>query len=147
MSEGVFVCKRCGHCCDGSGGIILTAKDLARLADHLGMDESRCIERYAEEKSGRLRLKAENGRCIFYDEGCGVHPGRPDVCRAWPFFRGNLLDEDSRAMAAEDCTGIDMSASFGEFQAAGLAYVASLKVEEKDCPNALNMVGILAKTK
>jgi hypothetical protein len=147
MSEAVFVCKRCGHCCDGSGGIILTAKDLTRLADHLGMREAECSTKFAEEKSGRLRLRAENGRCIFYEEGCGVHPGRPDVCRAWPFFRGNLLDEDSRAMASVDCTGINMEASFEDFRAAGLHYVAALNVDEKDCPHALNMVGISAKTK
>ena len=99
----VFNCMRCGHCPEA----FLAAP--------------------AERKSGRDRLRiGADGYCVFYDhgiKGCGVHPARPDVCRAWPFFAGNLLDPDSFAMAAEDCKGIRLDAGHAAFRAAGLAYV------------------------
>lgn len=123
----VFACQRCGHCCQGSGGIILTAKDLRRIAAHVRLSPQEFLAAHAERKSGRDRLRVgPDGFCVFYDhelKGCGVHPARPDVCRAWPFFAGNLLDPDSFAMAAEDCKGIRKASGHAAFRAKGLAYV------------------------
>jgi len=93
-SEDVFDCQRCGHCCQGSGGIVLTAKDLRRLAAHLGLTPTATLEAHAERVSGRDRLRVgTDAYCVFYNhdiKGCGIHPARPDVCRAWPFFAGRL---------------------------------------------------------
>jgi len=149
----VFDCKRCGHCCRGSGGIILTAKDLRRLAAHCGLTPAAFLAAHAEEKSGRRRLRiGQDGYCVFYDhaiKGCGVHPARPDVCRAWPFFAGNLLDPDSFAMAAEDCMGILKDAGHAAFRAVGLAYVREHGLgpapeDGDEVPGALR-VGILKR--
>ena len=117
----VFTCQRCGHCCQGEGGIVLSRRDRERLAGHLGMPVEELLRRCAYEKDGKHFLKSgPDGYCMFYDQGCGVHPGRPDVCRAWPFFRGNLLDELSFAMAREDCPGISPDAAHAEFRRHGL---------------------------
>lgn len=120
-----FTCRRCGHCCHGEGGIVLSPADIDRLAGHLALAAAELLARYAQYVSGKYRLIAgADGYCVFYDEGCGVHPGRPDVCRAWPYFRGNLIDADSHAMAAEDCPGINRDVPHAEFARQGREYLA-----------------------
>ena len=119
-----FACKMCGQCCQGSGGIVLAAKDIARLADHLGLEPAAFLQRHAENKSGKNRLKVrEDGYCVFFTEGCTVHPAKPDICRAWPFFRGNLEDAYSLAMAKEYCPGIAPDVSFDAFSAEGRTFL------------------------
>lgn len=120
----VFTCRRCGHCCQGVGGIVLAERDIARLAEHLGLDRGTLLSRYTETVGELPRLRCgQDGSCVFYKDGCTVHPGRPDVCRAWPFFRGNLIDPESLFMAREDCPGIDPEASHEEFARQGKAYL------------------------
>ncbi|MBR3664452.1 MAG: YkgJ family cysteine cluster protein [Desulfovibrio sp.] len=126
MSE-VFDCKMCGSCCEGTGGIVVSPKDLNRLASYLAISEEQVIERYAEYVGSKLKLRnAENGCCIFFakDQGCQVHAGKPDICRAWPFFRGNLIDAESFAMAKEYCPGIKQGVSHQAFVEAGYAYLS-----------------------
>lgn len=121
-----FACKMCGHCCEGTGGIVLAAKDRVRLAVFLGISEAELLAEHAYEQNGKQYLQSgADGYCKFFREGtgCDVHPARPDVCRAWPFFRGNLIDPGSLAMAKEDCPGIAAQAGFVEFRAAGLTYL------------------------
>ncbi len=119
-----FTCRRCGHCCLGEGGIVLGNRDIDRLRRHLSLDRETFLDRYAEQVGGKPRLVSqENGYCIFYRDGCGIHPARPDVCRAWPFFKGNLIDAASHAMAADDCPGINPQASHREFARQGRAYL------------------------
>ena len=123
ISQPVFDCKMCGHCCEGSGGIILGPSDLARLSAHLGMEPEVVVQRYAEQVNGKLRIRNGNdGRCIFFCEGrgCGVHAGKPAVCRAWPFFRGNIEDAASLALAKEYCPGIRPEATHAEFVREGM---------------------------
>lgn len=145
----VFDCQRCGHCCQGTGGIVLTAKDLRRLAAHLGLSPAATLKAHAERVSGRDRLRVgPDDYCVFYDhaiKGCGIHPARPDVCRAWPFFAGNLLDPDSFQMAAADCTGIRAGLGHAAFRAAGLAYARDNALgpspeDGDDVPGALRYI-------
>lgn len=137
-----FECQRCGHCCQGRGGIILTPRDIARLAAHLGIAPDDFISEYAETVSGRIRLKTgADEYCIFYNDGCGVHPGRPDICRAWPFFRGNILDRASWEMIQDYCPGVNASAGHEEFARQGRAYLESLDARGlgQDAPAALKI--------
>lgn len=146
IAPDVFTCRRCGHCCQGEGGIILTAKDIARLAGHLALAEAEFLARHAEERHGRQRVAMDaSGYCVFYDAaiaGCGVHPARPDICRAWPFFRGNLLDEDSWRMSQDYCPGIELEAGHRAFARQGRDYVAAtgLASTSPDAPQALRPV-------
>lgn len=136
-----FECKKCGHCCQGEGGIILTAKDRERLAEHLGISVDELIKKYSEKVNGKIRLRCgDNGYCVFYSEGCAVHPGRPDICRAWPFFRGNLIDETSWEMIQEYCPGINPKAGHKEFVRQGKEYIKKEGLCQHDpdiAPNAL----------
>ncbi|WP_027179855.1 YkgJ family cysteine cluster protein [Maridesulfovibrio bastinii] len=136
-----FECKMCGHCCKGKGGIILTSKDRSRLAEHLKISPEELIEKYTEKINGKIRLICgEDDYCIFFSEGCSVHPGRPDICRAWPFFRGNLIDETSWEMIQEYCPGVEAKAGHKEFVRQGKEYIKQEGLRQHDpdiAPNAL----------
>jgi len=126
MTDPAFDCKRCGHCCHGEGGIVLTERDRERLAAHLGIGVEEMLEKFAERTGEKLRLRAgPDGFCVFFREGqgCGVHPGRPDICRAWPYFRGNLVDEASWEMIQSDCPGVENGAGHEAFIQEGVDYL------------------------
>ncbi len=132
-----FECKRCGHCCQGKGGIVLRETDVERLAAHLQMDADAFLQKYTENPHGKpLIIVGDDDFCIFFEQGkgCSVHTAKPDVCRAWPFFRGNLIDETSWEMASGYCPGIVLAAGHKAFAAEGLAWLRGngLLEPEKD---------------
>ncbi len=141
MTEKAFECRMCGHCCQGEGGIVMTAHDRARLADHLGIGEDELVRRYSAERGGKLHLiTGEDGYCVFFRDGCSVHPGRPAICRAWPYFRGNLIDEISWEMIQEYCPGVNPAAGHAEFVRQGKQYLRDeelLRYDPDVSPNAL----------
>ena len=148
-----FACQRCGHCCEGVGGIVLSAHDIERLGDHLALDREALLARFAEYVGGRQRLiTGPNDYCIFYKQGCTVHPARPDVCRAWPYFRGNLLDEGSLELSKQFCPGIPASLSHADFVRQGLAcleregLVGSAGADEANALQVADLMASLAKT-
>ncbi len=164
MSQ-VFSCRRCGHCCMGRGGIVLGPTDRARLARHLGLDEASMLEQCAVLHNGKYTLRSKElceqevaampeaareldpdavyRACLFFSpgQGCLIHEARPDVCRAWPFFRGNIVDAVSLEMARADCPGISRNADHSEFARQGLAYLRAHGLNHSDSPaNALRVL-------
>jgi hypothetical protein len=133
-----FICRMCGQCCQGQGGIVLTTKDIHRLAAGLNISRQKMLASYAmyEQIKPVLTCQAD-GTCVFFqaDCGCTVHEHKPDVCRAWPFFRGNLEDEASWRMAQEYCPGINPAISHLEFVRQGLIYVRSHDLVYPQAPN------------
>lgn len=132
---------RCGNCCQGEGGIVLNDSDVRRLCSHLGELPAAFAATYTETVNGKQRLRTnEHGWCIFFAQGCTVHPAKPSVCRAWPFFRGNMVDANSWQMAQDACPGINPRTSHAEFVAQGEAYLQDLDLEpcSPASPNALN---------
>ncbi|MDP2848080.1 MAG: YkgJ family cysteine cluster protein [Humidesulfovibrio sp.] len=148
MLEAAFDCKRCGHCCQGEGGIVLTEHDRERLAAHLGLSIEEMLGQFTESAREKLRLRVgDDGFCVFFrqGEGCGVHPGRPDICRAWPYFRGNLVDSTSWEMIQTDCPGVDNAAGHEAFVQEGVDYLHEhglIHEAGPDSPHAL----VLTKT-
>ncbi len=139
-----FSCRQCGTCCRGRGGIILRRKDSLRLAAHLGLTTQEFMDRYTRKRQGKYELICgQDGCCVFFSSpgACAVHEARPDICRAWPFFRGNLIDEQSFALAAAYCPGINRECSFEQFVAEGREYLAQAdlicRADEQDAPRAL----------
>ena len=141
MTENAFEWRMCGHCCQGEGGIVMTAKDRERLAAFLGIGTDELVSRYAHTRGGKIHLNVgENNYCVFFKDGCGVHPGRPDICRAWPYFRGNLIDKTSWEMIQDYCPGINPAAGHEEFVRQGRAYLRKedlLRYDPESSPNAL----------
>lgn len=151
MADAAFECKRCGHCCQGEGGIVLTPHDRERLAGHLGLPVAAMLEQYAENAGGKLRLRVgQDGYCVFFRQGigCGVHPGRPDICRAWPYFRGNLVDATSWEMIQTYCPGVEKDAGHAAFVQQGLAYLQDNDLVHEpgpESPHALVLPASLKK--
>ncbi|MFW6236578.1 MAG: YkgJ family cysteine cluster protein [Desulfovibrionales bacterium] len=139
--SGAFDCRMCGHCCQGTGGIVVSAGEQERIRTHLNVPMVQFLQECTIEKSGKTYLTTRpDGFCLFFgDQGCSIHAVKPDVCRAWPFFRGNLLDESSWEMAQDYCPGIRAAAGHDLFVRHGLEYLQKhgLVHEEENGPNAL----------
>lgn len=121
-----FSCRMCGHCCQGTGGIVVSPEEQQRLCRFLQLDLTSFCNQYTELTASKRIIKSNaSGYCVFFDKksGCLVHDAKPDVCRAWPFFRGNLLDPTSWKMAQDYCPGICRQVSHGEFVRQGLIYL------------------------
>lgn len=124
---------------------MVTPRDIERLCVHLGMFREDFSLAYLERINGKMRVRTENGWCVFFAQGCSVHPAKPMVCRAWPFFQGNMLDESSWTMAQDACPGINPEAGHADFVRQGLEHIQSLDAAiEGEGPNALDLKRISA---
>jgi Fe-S-cluster containining protein len=47
-----------------------------------------------------------DGRCIFWDKLCTIHPVKPRMCREWPFIPAILTDVQNWRTMADSCPGI-----------------------------------------
>ena len=130
-----FSCMRCGKCCEGRGGIVVGPRDLPRLCAYFSLPAERVLQEYTETIGGKPVLKCgDDGFCLFFKpgRGCSIHPARPAVCRAWPFFRGNLVDAMSFFMAREDCPGISREVTHEAFAHEGFRYLNDYKLRAED---------------
>lgn len=152
ISESAFECRLCGHCCKGDGGIVVSDKDLERLSAYLGCTALDFTAKYGELRNGKLFIRSgENGYCLFFKEnsGCAVHMAKPDICRAWPYFRGNLVDGGSFELAKDFCPGILREQSHSDFVRDGIAYLLAEKLvgnNRKDEAAALQVADIMETT-
>ena len=131
----VFDCKMCGHCCKGAGGIVVSPADLERLSAFLQLSHEEIIDRYGEYSGKKLMIRrGDDDYCIFFKVGlgCTVHAGKPSICRAWPFFRGNLIDPESFEMAKDFCPGIQQDVRHEVFAKVGLTYLKREQLLAKD---------------
>jgi len=142
-----FDCRRCGECCRGTGGIVVGPRDLPRLCEHLGMERETFLARHTYRQDKKIKLRAgPDNYCVFFlhGTGCSVHTARPDICRAWPFFRGNMVDEASLAMAKECCPGINPVIGHDAFVCAGLHYFRECRLNASDPEHEANaLIGVL----
>lgn len=138
----------CGECCQGEGGIVATLEEQHSMARYLNLDPANFQALYIRRSGDKFFVRTgSDGLCFFFaaGKGCLVHPVKPGPCRAWPFFRGNLMDESSFEMARQYCPGISKQVSFTEFVRQGLDYLdqQNLSGEHNPSPaNALNTAGI-----
>ncbi len=124
-----FFCTQCGICCEGKNGIVVDdSKDLPRLLDYFNVSLEELDQKYSIENNGKRVLRSgDDNKCLFYDKtkSCTIHPARPDICRAWPYFRGNMVDSISFEMAKDDCGGIMKSSKHENFKKEGFNYLES----------------------
>ncbi|MDM8215153.1 YkgJ family cysteine cluster protein [Desulfovibrio piger] len=141
MTNTAFDCRMCGHCCEGKGGIVVSPSDLQRLCDFLRMPADAVIAAYCEHANDKLKIRCgEDGYCIFFRQGkgCIVHEGKPSICKAWPFFRGNIEDAESLALAKDFCPGINPDISHEDFAREGMAYLEQERLLASDTRTEAN---------
>ena len=135
-----FICKMTGNCCKGEGGIVTDLPEQTRLAEFLNIPTEELRSKYLEQRGKKWMMKCDDtDYCIFFnkEKGCLVHPAKPDVCKAWPFFRGNLVDEESWKMSQDYCPGINKDISHAEFVRQGLEYLEKYRlIKDKNTGSA-----------
>jgi Fe-S-cluster containining protein len=146
-SSPAFGCRMCGECCKGEGGIVVGPRDLPRLCAHLHIEAEGFIAAYGYLQDGKIKLRTGPDKtCVFFlpGTGCSVHTAKPDICRAWPFFRGNMRDEGSLVMAKEFCPGINPLIEYDAFVRAGLRYLKEHSLRASDPQREANaLIGVL----
>lgn len=103
-----FTCRQCGACCNGAPGIIYVGADeIEPVAHYLEVPYeifvARCLYPFQDSYSIR---EDEDGRCIFYENGCAIYPVRPLQCRTFPFWFQNLRSVQDWRKVAVGCPGI-----------------------------------------
>lgn len=111
----IFVCKQCGHCCQGETTVSLDDSDAAHMLAFLKMEESEAKKRYWNVTGKIVQMKTVNGHCIFYNEGCTIHSGKPWRCRQWPLHPSILSDRANFETIRDSCPGISRELSYEEF--------------------------------
>ena len=114
----IFVCAKCGYCCQGETTVSLDEDDQQRMVKELGMVRESVQEKYWRVTGTVVQMKIVDGHCIFYDEkkGCVVHQGRPWRCGQWPLHPSILTDRNNFLTIRDSCPGINKELSYEEFR-------------------------------
>jgi Fe-S-cluster containining protein len=83
-----FDCQRCTACCRWPGQVRVDDREIARMAEQIGVSESVFIQRYTRirrDRSGLALVDKANGECVFLDgNACRVQEVKPQQCRDFP---------------------------------------------------------------
>ena len=101
-----FKCRSCGKCCKNREDILLTPRDLFRIALHLEKTPAEVVEEYCECYIGqdsrfpivRLRPRGASRACpLLEGKRCKVHTSKPFVCALFPLGRVLMAEEEHLA--------------------------------------------------
>ena len=85
----------------------MTEKDILSISTYVGEDPEIFMEKFCQISGGRPVLAiGHDGKCIFFDQNCTIHPVKPKMCKAWPFIEGVLREPDNWDLMANSCPGI-----------------------------------------
>ena len=115
MEEDIFACQQCGYCCQGETTVSLTGDDLQRMVDYIGLPEEEVKEKYLRITGNVIQMKIVDSHCIFYDNGCTVHPGKPWRCSQWPLHPSILQDRNNFEAISASCPGIKTDLGYEKF--------------------------------
>ncbi len=110
----MFHCTMCGECCENREDILLTPKDLYKMARELNLTPEQFYEKYCEGYIGndsrmpiiRLNPIGMTKRCPLLSEGkCIVHKAKPAVCAMFPIGRC-IVQEKSQNLEEIDADQI-----------------------------------------
>lgn len=100
-----FKCRGCGKCCKQREDILLTAKDLFKIAKYFGKSPAEIVDEYCEYYIGpdsrvpivRLQPQGVNHTCPFLiGKRCKIHDVKPAVCALFPLGRTMMVDNISK---------------------------------------------------
>lgn len=112
-----FVCRRCGECCRGVGGILVTPAEMEALAAYLGLEVAVLRRDYLVDTPLGWQVASPAGVCIFLAGGlCRVHPVKPRICRQWPYLPALVAHADEFEAAREACPGLAAVGSHEDFR-------------------------------
>jgi len=85
------------------------------MSESLGMNKQEVRDKFWHVTGSVVQMKVADGHCIFYNEGCTVHKGRPWRCAQWPLHPSILSDENNFNTIRESCPGINQDISYNDF--------------------------------
>lgn len=100
-----FHCTMCGKCCIQREDILLTPRDVYRMAKQLEITPKELFERYCETYIGgdsrmpivRLKPRGSVRRCpLLKDRKCSVHRAKPTVCAMFPIGRCVKMEGENK---------------------------------------------------
>jgi len=88
----LYDCSKCPAYCCSYDRIIVTKRDVNRLAKHFGVDDETALNRFTKVVDGEQVLRHQKDEiygsvCMFLDvktRRCTVYEARPGVCREYP---------------------------------------------------------------
>ena len=108
----IFSCTRCGFCCQGQTTVSLNDTDQQNMLGFLKISETEAISKYWRLNNGVVQMKTVDGHCIFFNDGCIIHPARPWRCRQWPMVPAILYDRTNLLTIQESCPGLNKDADY-----------------------------------
>ena len=111
----IFDCQQCGYCCQGETTVSLDKDDQERMIRHLGMERDEVARKYWRKTDNTIQMKIVDGHCIFYDNGCTIHAGKPWRCTQWPLHLSILEDQGNFEIIKKSCPGINRELSYDDF--------------------------------
>lgn len=107
-----FGCTQCGQCCTGSPGYVwITKEEVEKAAEFLKITPELFMRRYTRRVGPRIaltELAKKNYDCVFLkDNRCTIYSVRPEQCRKFPWWPGNLKSRRSWEETAKRCEGIN----------------------------------------
>ncbi|MBI5557917.1 MAG: YkgJ family cysteine cluster protein [Deltaproteobacteria bacterium] len=126
MERDIFECRQCGYCCHGETTVSLSAEDLQRMVDFLDISEEEVKKKYLRITGNVIQMKIVDGHCIFFANGCTIHPGKPWRCSQWPLHPSILADQSNFEAIGKSCPGIKMDIGYEKF-CTGLSALISPK--------------------
>jgi uncharacterized protein len=116
-----FECLGCGNCCSGPAeGFIWVAKEeIELIADFLKIPVRQLRRQFLKRSGFRLTIMEDpiTKDCVFLKlidgrKQCTIYSVRPNQCRTWPFWPGNLSSPDIWSRASQKCPGINKGRFF-----------------------------------
>ena len=117
FDDGIFFqCRRCGRCCTGDPGAVYVGQDeIRKIAQFLLIPVPRFIRKSLYRYKDSYSISEDNqGRCLFYENGCAIYPVRPIQCRTFPFWFNNLRSEQKWRQIEKECPGIGKGEFFSK---------------------------------
>lgn len=113
-----FSCQQCGQCCVGEPGTIYVSKpEIETIASSLNLTIKNFTAQYLYPFKDSYSIKEDNeGRCLFFDEGCTIYTIRPLQCRTFPFWFSNMRSEQSWQEMKRQCRGIGYGRRFTKIE-------------------------------
>ena len=112
----IFQSRQCGHCCQGETTVSLDPEDVTRLVAYLHLPIAEVQEKYLRLTGKVVQMKIVDSHCIFFNEGCTVHEGKPWRCRQWPLHPSMLTDQNNFEAIRQSCPGIKGEMGYEEFR-------------------------------
>jgi hypothetical protein len=109
----------------GDPGIVrVRNQEMPAIAKFLNISKADFETNYLYPYQNHYAIREhEDGRCVFYENGCRIYPVRPIQCRAFPFWAKVFRSEENFNQMKKQCPGIGKGRFFSKTEILDLMLV------------------------